>query len=229
MARPPVIGDLRVQVIYRRDGGRSYTVFTAECDLHLLADSFLRRCNDGTDRSYAYLLVDHLRWLAAEGLDSTRVTLADLVRYMGAVGAKVPGPWTSAWRIGRKPYAVCTLKAAASCLKMFYLHQDVYFGVNGDLARQLDCTRLPTQADRNRRLLGHLSTVMPANPLAPMGIVRGHPKLPPPGATPILLETLSTARDRIVVTCVDFLVIRLCCTSGDRQMLIMQSVQCGSC
>jgi hypothetical protein len=28
-----------------------------------MAAWFLRRCEDGTDRTYAYLLVDHLRWL----------------------------------------------------------------------------------------------------------------------------------------------------------------------
>jgi len=37
------------------------------------------------------------------------------------------------------------------------------------LPQLLDRTRLSVKADRNRALLGHLKTTMPANPLAPTG------------------------------------------------------------
>ena len=41
---------------------------------------------------------------------------------------------------------------------------------------------------------------MPANPLAPQGPRRRHPKMLPDGAREKLLETVSSARDRLVVT-----------------------------
>ena len=41
----------------------------------------------------------------------------------------------------------------------------------------LDRMRLPTRADRRRALLGHVKTEMPANPLAPKGRNRPHPKM----------------------------------------------------
>jgi len=43
-------------------------------------------------RTYAYLLVDHLRWLERECLALGGVTLRDLERYMGLVGAEVRMP-----------------------------------------------------------------------------------------------------------------------------------------
>ena len=120
----------------------------------------------GTQRRY--LLVDHLRWLERERLPLSSVTLGDLQRYMGAVGAKVAGPFGQPWREGKRTYGQATLSLAAACLKGFYLHQAA-FGVNEDLGRQLDRTRLPNRADRNRALLGHVKTAMPGNPLVRTG------------------------------------------------------------
>lgn len=71
---------------------------------------------------YAYLLVDHLRWLERECLPPESVTLRDLQRYMGIVGARVAMPLGEPWRVGKRPYGQDTLSAAASCLKGFYLH-----------------------------------------------------------------------------------------------------------
>jgi hypothetical protein len=68
--------------------------------VHLVADGFLRRCAGGTDRTYAYLLVDHLRWLQFEALTTETVQLRDLQRYMGAIGAEYPGPLGCPWRTG---------------------------------------------------------------------------------------------------------------------------------
>jgi hypothetical protein len=62
VGRRVVIGDLRVQELNRRDGRRSWTIVWPEGSVHQEADRFLRRHEgSGTQRTYAYLLVDHLR------------------------------------------------------------------------------------------------------------------------------------------------------------------------
>ena len=61
VARHVVVGDLRVQQIERKDGRRSWTIVWPEGTVHAEADRFLRLHNgSGTQRTYAYLLVDHL-------------------------------------------------------------------------------------------------------------------------------------------------------------------------
>lgn len=56
-----------------------------------------------TQRTYAYLLVDHQRWLDHECLKVDAVTLRDLERYMGLVGAEVAMPLGEPWRTGKRP------------------------------------------------------------------------------------------------------------------------------
>lgn len=67
------------------------------------------------------------------------------------------------------------------------------------MGKRLDNSRLPSRADRRRSFLGHTTTSMPANPLAPVGTRRRHPKMLPDGARDRLLEAVNTARDRLVV------------------------------
>ena len=72
-----------------------------EGTVHAEADRFL--CvheGSGTQRTYAYLLVDHLRWLERECLAFETVVLRDLERYMGIVGAEVGMPLGEPWRVG---------------------------------------------------------------------------------------------------------------------------------
>jgi hypothetical protein len=86
VARQAVIGQLRVRQLMRRDGRRSWMIVWPEGSIHADADRFLRRYDgSGTQRTYAYLLVDHLRWLDRECLGLEAVTLRDLERYMGLV------------------------------------------------------------------------------------------------------------------------------------------------
>jgi integrase len=118
---------------------------------------------------------------------------------MGLVGAQVRMPLGEPWRAGKRPYGKAALSAAAACLKGFYLHL-AGGGVNEDLGRRLNARRLPTQADRNRALLGHVTVTMPANPLAPRRGRRRHPKMLPEGARERLLVAVRSARDRLVVT-----------------------------
>src|SRR6266704_1595279 len=200
MGRGPVVGDLRVQRIERSDGGWSFTIVWPDGAVHAEADDFLRgHEGSGTQRTYSYLLVDHLRWLDRECLPLDGVTLRDLERYMGLVGADVRMPLGEPWRAGKRPFGRSALSAAAACLKGFYLHQ-ASLGVNAGLGERLDRTRLPSRQDRRRAFLGHVKPVMPANPLAPRGPHRRHPKMLPDGARQRLLAVVSTARDRLVVT-----------------------------
>ena len=81
MAQRVVVGDLRVQQILRTDGRRSWTIVWPEGTEHPEADRFLRKHEgSGTQRTYAYVLVDHLRWLERECLTLDMVRLRDLER-----------------------------------------------------------------------------------------------------------------------------------------------------
>jgi integrase len=198
-----VLEDIRVQPLKRAGGGWSYTIVWPDCSVEEEADSFLRTYEgSGTQKTYAYTLVDHLRWRVREGLGTEKVTLLDLHRYMGAVGARVPMPFGQPWRMPpKKPYGQSGLQTVAACLKGFYLHQCAKRGVNDDLRAALEVRRLPTQQDRDRALLGHAMASVPANPLAPkQGTRRRHPKMLPDGSRPELLDVVNTARDAMVVT-----------------------------
>jgi len=62
MTRRVVVGDLRVQRLDRRNGLRSWTIVWPEGMVHEEADRFLRvHDGSGTQKTYAYYLVDHLR------------------------------------------------------------------------------------------------------------------------------------------------------------------------
>jgi integrase len=200
VARRLVIGDLRVQALDRGNGCRSFTIVWPDGAVHDAVDRFLRGYEgSGTQRTYAYLLLDHLRWLEREALAPETVTLTDLKRYMAALGAAWRGPYGQPWRPGRRPFGQSALSASAACVKGFYLQQAL-LGVNPEVGSQLQLARLPSRADRQRAFLGHVQRELPANPLAPPQPRRRHPKLPPEGARDKLLEAVATARDRPVVT-----------------------------
>jgi integrase len=195
-----VVGDLRVQQIEHRDGRRSWTIVWPEGTVHEEADRFLRTHDgSGTQKTYAYYLVDHLRWLERECRTVDAVVLRDLERYMGIVGAEVRMPLGEPWRVGKRAYGRSALSTAAACLKGFYLHQ-ASLGVNGELGKKLDTSRLPSRADRRRSFLGHVKSTLPTNPLAPAGPRRRHPKMLPDGARETMLGAVNSARDRLVVT-----------------------------
>lgn len=195
-----VIGDLRVQQIRRRNDCLGWTIVWPEGTVHAEADRFLSRYEgSGTQRTYAYLLVDHLRWLERECLMFGAVGLRDLERYMGILGAEVHMPLGQPWRVGKRPYGRAALSATAACLKGFYVHQ-ASLGINSELGQQLSRTRLPSRADRRRSFLGHVATTVPTNPLAPRGGHRRHPKMLPDGARGRLIARVHSARDRLVVT-----------------------------
>ncbi len=200
MAQHVVVGDLRVLQIERKDGRRSWTIVWPEGPIHTEADRFLRlHEGSGTQKTYAYYLVDHLRWLDRECLTFAKVALRDLERYMGIVGAEVRMPLGEPWRVGKRPYGHSALSTAAACLKGFYLHQ-ASLGVNGELGKKLDASRLPSRVDRRRSFLGHVKSALPTNPLAPRGPHRRHPKMLPDNARERLLATVNSARDRLTVT-----------------------------
>ena len=105
------------QQIQRGDGRRSWTIVWPEGAEHREADRFLRKHDgSGTQRTYAYLLVDHLRWLQRECLALDRVALRDLERYMGILGAEVRMPLGEPWRVGKRAYGPAALSITAACL-----------------------------------------------------------------------------------------------------------------
>jgi integrase len=231
MARRVVVGDLRVQRIDRRDGRRSWTIVWPEGTVHEEADRFLRvHDGSGTQKTYAYYLVDHFRWLERECLALGAVQLRDLERYMGIVGADVRMPLGEPWRAGKRPYGRAALSTAAACLKGFYLFQSS-LGVNAGLGGVLGRTRLPARADRQRSFLGHVKTVMPANPLAPKGRYRRHPKMLPDGAREGLLAVVNSARDRLAVTWLADGGLRIgeLCGLHLADLHLRQDAACGEC
>jgi hypothetical protein len=134
--------------------------------VHRLGDGFLRTCNGGTDRAYAYLMVDHLRWMEFECLAPETVTMRDLSRYMAALGAEYAAPYGRPWRVGKEPYSQSSLDSAAACLKRFYQFQGAQ-GANLGLAGELDRSRLPTQADQRRMWPATISPRSAARPPSP--------------------------------------------------------------
>jgi integrase len=189
-----------VQEVVFAAGRVAYTIVYPDGSVYRLADGFLRTCNGGTDRAYAYLLVDHLRWLEFEALSPDAVRMGDLSRYMAAVGAEYAGPYGRPWRAGRAPYSQSSLGSAAACLKRFYQFQGTQ-GAGRELAREFDRKRLPARADRRRMFLGHVSGELPANPLRPQRTVRRrHPKMLAEGAREKLIGELRSARDQMIVT-----------------------------
>jgi hypothetical protein len=197
-----VLGDLRVQVLERAGGGRSYAIVRPDCTVDAEAESYLRPFEgSGSQKTYAYSLVDHLRWRVREGLSTATIKIRDLHRYMGAVGAHVQMPHGQPWRMPpQRPYGASALQVAAACLKGFYLTVCAGPGVNDELKEALAVTRLPTRVDRDRALLGHVKTSMTANPLAPKRPPRRrHPKMLPEGAKEELRGVMNTARDEMVL------------------------------
>ncbi len=199
MSGRPVLGGLRVQKVTFSSGHMTFTIVDADGHVHEDADRYLKTFTAGTARTYAYMLVDHLRWLSREGLTTEAISTAHLSRYMAALGAKFRGPYGAPWRAGKKPYSQGALVTAASCLKGFYVHLGSR-GIRRDLAAELNQTRLPSKSDRRRKFLGHAVTAVSGNPLSPSRNARRHPKLPPQEAREKLVAAALTARDRMAIT-----------------------------
>lgn len=190
---------LRVQELHHPDGRRSFVVLDVSSGtFHPRADRFLAPFCEGTQRTYAYHLVDHLRWLAACSYVEENVTIEDLKRYLGLRGAEHPGPLGVPWR--EQPLGDNALAVMASCLKGYYLDLTGREGINPTLRADLAVRRLATGRDRDRSTLGHLMTSVPSNPLIRGAPPRRHPRMLPDGARDAMLDAVRTARDRMIVT-----------------------------
>jgi len=191
--------DLRVQVVRHRDGRRSYVVLdVATGSVHTRADWFLAPFSEGTQRTYAYHLIDHLRWLVATSRVEDTLTIADLKRYMALCGAEHPGPLGVPWR--ERPLGDAALGVRATCLKSYYLDLTTREDVNGPLRAALSERRLANSRDRDRSALGHLTTSVASNPLSRGGAPKRHPRMLPDGTRDAMLDAVRTARDRMIVT-----------------------------
>jgi len=100
-----------------------------------------------------------------------------------------------------RPLGDRALAVRAACLKGYYLELTATEGVNAGLREELSAVRLPSAAARDRSFLGHLAWPAPVNPLlSSPGPPRRHPRMPPEGAAAALLESVRTARDKMIVT-----------------------------
>jgi len=76
--QPNLPHDLRVQVANHQGGQRSYVVLDVSTGVvHRRAERFLAGFGEGTQRTYAYHLVDHLRWLAVYHYGEDTVAIGD--------------------------------------------------------------------------------------------------------------------------------------------------------
>lgn len=191
--------DLRVQLVNHRDGRRSYLVLdVATGTVHARADLFLAPFSEGTQRTYAYHLIDHLRWLAATGHVEVTIAIDDLRRYMALCGAEHSGPLGVAWRA--RPLGAAALAVRATCIKSYYLDVTTREDINRPLRAALSERRLANGRDRDRSVLGHLTTSVASNPLSPEASPRRHPRMLPDGTRDAMLDAVRTARDRMIVT-----------------------------
>ena len=193
-------GGLRVQAVDHPGGQRSFVIVDLEAGVvHRRAERFLAGFGEGTQRTYAFHLADHLRWLTAAGRYEDSVGIGDLRRYLGLCGMGHAGPFGVPWL--ERPLGERALAVRAACLKGYYLDLTAVEGVNPGLREALSAVRLPGAAARDRLFLGHLAWAAPANPLLPSGAPpRRHPRMLPDGAAAALLEAVGTARDKMIVT-----------------------------
>jgi integrase len=118
---------------------------------------------------------------------------------MALCGAEYAGPLGSPWLDA--PLSASALQVRAAVLKGYYLDVTARERINDELNKQLTETRLPTRALKDKQFLAHVSgRPVPANPLAPAAPPRRHPRLLPDGAAAALIDSVNTARDRMIVT-----------------------------
>ena len=145
---PKATDDIRVQLVNHRGGQRSYLVLdVASGSVHSRADKFLSSFGEGTQRTYAYHLVDHLRWLAVNGYREDSIRIQDLMRYLALCGTQHYGPMGTPWRAS--PLGESAQAVRATCLKNYYLDVTARENVNADLRTALS-TRRPSAVGQRR-------------------------------------------------------------------------------
>src|SRR5712691_506469 len=111
-----MLGGLRVQAVDHPGGHRSFVILDLEAGgVHWRAERFLARFGEGTQRTYAFHLADHLRWLTAAGRREDTVGVGDLRRYLGLCGMGHAGPFGVPWL--DRPLSVSALAVRAACLR----------------------------------------------------------------------------------------------------------------
>lgn len=101
-------------------GGRvSHWVFDAAGVIHRPALEVLKRFSESTQETYAYCLVDHLRWLATNQLRPSTISVDDLYRYMNGLTGNNSGVYGIAWR--DKPMSDSAAANVATIVKAYYL------------------------------------------------------------------------------------------------------------
>ena len=124
-----------------KDHSQSFSIFeVSTAKIHARSDRWLRTFAEGTQRTYAYHLVDHLRWLKAVNASEEAVGLDDLRRYMALCGAEHAGPLGSPSLSA--PLSAAALQVRAAVLKGYYLDVTSREAINENLKKQLTEARL---------------------------------------------------------------------------------------
>src|ERR1700733_12174959 len=111
---------LRVQAVDHPGGRRSFGIVDLDAGGgHGRAGRFLAGFGEGTQRTYAFHLADHLRWLRATGRCEDIVGVGDLRRYLGLWGLGGGGRCGVPWL--ERPLGERALAVRAACLKGYYL------------------------------------------------------------------------------------------------------------
>lgn len=110
----------RVRKVLHSGGRVSYWIFSTGGELHRASVETLKQYKESSQQTYAYDLVDHLNWLAANGLTIASVTVNDLQRYMKALTGQATGIYGVAWR-DRPPLGSSAASGVATIVKAFYL------------------------------------------------------------------------------------------------------------
>lgn len=177
-----------VRRIVHRGGRVSHWIFTSSGEIHRPSLDVLKQYTESSQQTYAYALLDHLKWLDANQLDESAVTLDDLLKYMKALTGTSEGVYGIAWR-ERPPLSLSAAANVASVVKAYYLSR---VDSKSELLKSL--------SDESRPIRSHGRWVS-GNPLAPRRGA-GRPRFLPDEVVDALFEPkiLTTSRDLMIVT-----------------------------
>lgn len=178
----------KVRKIVHRGGRVSHWVFTASGEIHRPSLDVLKRYTESSQATYAYALVDHLKWLDVNQLEESAVTLDDLLKYMKALTGSSPGIYGIVWR-DRPPLSLSAAGNVASVVKAYYLSRP---DSNPALLKSL--------SDESQPIRSHGRWVC-SNPLAP-NRGAGRPRFLPDEVVEALFGSgvLTTSRDLMIAT-----------------------------
>lgn len=123
--------------------------------------SFLQRYGEGTSKTYAYLLVDVIRWMSYEKMQEDSLAFGDLERYIAAYAKWYYGGRKPPWTLRGRPVSPATIKSMATVCNQYirHIHPGQPYDAHG--------TQIPARHEVvNQLLLGHLRPTSTKNRLS---------------------------------------------------------------